>query len=340
MKTVATAALAAALVAPVLGPAPPSAFSASASSVPIIPCSELPAYIRTAPARAVVQITGTCTNMELRNRRDPLTVIAGNARGPSATIVGLRLLQIQNLQWVGGVIEAIGGVAPTTNWQHERGLSVDHSHHLRFSGVTFRNAMRGATFTRSTNVSVVNSEFTRLRSDGVNLADVTGALVSGNRFTGFSPLPTTCTYPDGQVVRGLSRSACTAGGGSWVDGDHPDAVQMWGRIENVEVSRNQVFAPNPGWTQGITNFGTPTSTTHRVRVIANRVITDSSNGIVFLNCVDCVIRDNFVDKATTTRLHVVRLRYSGERVIACNNVNPDVAQNAAWALQGHEPCIN
>lgn len=339
MKTVALPALAAALVAPVLLPDAARA-QLSSSPVPVIHCSELPAYIRTAPAKATVQITGTCTNMELWNRKDPITIIAGTARQPTATIVGLRLYRMENLQWIGGAIEGIAGLNPTTNWQHQRGLSADGCRNLRFSGVRFRNAMRGAAFLRSANVAVINSEFTRMRSDGINIADVSGAVLSGNRFTEFAPIPTTCTYPDGSVVRGLSRAACQAGGGTWVDGDHPDAIQMWGKIEDIEVSRNQIFAPNPGWTQGITNFGTPTSTTHRVRVIGNRVLTDSSNGIVFGNCFDCVIRDNFVDKATDTRRHIVRLRFSGGSVTACNNVNPDVAINAPWALQGHEPCVD
>ncbi len=339
MSPIVPAAILAALTAPLLAPGAARA-QLSSTAFPTIPCADLPAYFATAPAKAVVQITGTCTNMELRGRTAPITIFAGTARAPSATIRGLRILHTQNLQWIGGVIEGIAGLEPTSNWQHQRGVSVDFSENLTFSGVSFRSAMRAATFTRSKNIRVTNSTFTRLRSDGINLADVSGALVSGNSFTDFNPIPTTCTYPDGSVARGLSRSACQAGGGAWVDGDHPDAVQMWGKIEDVEVSRNQVYAPNPGWTQGINNFGTPTSTTHRVRILANRVITDHGNGIVFTNCFDCVIRDNFVDKATSTRLHVVRLRYSGGSVLACNNVNPDVAQNAAWALQGHEPCPN
>lgn len=339
MKPFMSAALVAVLALPVLAPGDARAQLAR-SSVPVIHCSELPAYIRTAPENATVQITGTCTNMELRGRTAPITVLAGNSHAGQATIRGLRLLHMQNFHWVGGTIEGIAGIEPTTNWQHQRGVSVDFSENIRFTRVAFRSAMRGATFTRSRNVAVLDSVFTTMRSDGVNLADVSGALVARNRFSDFRPIPTTCTYPDGSIARGLSRTACQAGGGSWVDGDHPDAVQMWGKIEDVEVSGNHVFAPNPGWTQGLNNFGTPTSTTHRVKVIGNRVLTDHGNGIVFLNCFDCLIRDNFVDKASNTRLHVVRLRFSGGSVTACNNQNPDVAQNAAWALQGHEPCLD
>lgn len=337
MKPFVSAALVAALALPVLAPGDARAQLAR-SSVPVIHCSELPAYIRTAPEKTTVRITGSCTNMELRGRSQPLTILASHPQAEPATIRGLRLIQMSNLQWVGGVIEGIAGIEPTTNWQLQRGVSVDLSENIRFSRVAFRSAMRGATFTRSRNVAVTDSVFTTMRSDGVNLADVSGALVAGNQFSDFRPIPTTCTYPDGSIARGLSRTACQTGGGSWVDGDHPDAVQMWGKIEDVELRGNQVFAPNPGWTQGLNNFGTPTSTTHRVRVIGNRVLTDHGNGIVFLNCFDCLIRDNFVDKASNTRLHVVRLRFSGGSVTACNNVNPDVAQNAAWALQGHERC--
>ena len=340
MKPVMPAALVAALAASVSVPDKAQA-QLSGLAMPVIPCSELPAFFRTAPAGATVKITGSCTNMELANRSLPINIIAGSSKGPSATITSLRLIRVQNLNWTGGVIEAIAGLETTNNWQHQRGLSVDFSENIRFSDVHFRRALRAATFARSRNVAVVNSRFTEIRADGINLAEVSGAILDGNHFSDFRPSWSTC-WRDGEQIgtSPINKASCVALGGTWRDGDHPDCIQMWNferakPLQDILVARNTIFTPGNNNCQALTTHGTWSA--ERVRFLDNVVRTDSAHGIAVSNCVDCEIRGNRIEgiERFGQPYIMVRQEWPNPGLIACNNT---VVTNHRMKLFGTEPC--
>jgi hypothetical protein len=315
--------------------------AALVASMPITPadmklihCSDLNAEARVAPPGAVLRIWGECTDVRMPQRRtEPLTVIAGTAMGRGAVIRGLQVWRVENLTWVGGIIEGLEGHAPTSAIG-QRGIDLRYGGNVRFDRVLFRNAVRAASLNLTENVSITNSVFTNIRSDGINVVSVKHGRFENNQFSNFSPIPTRCTYPDGSVVERLSASGCRNSGGVWRDGDHSDGIQMWGENEDILVKNNRMRFPFDGWAQGINNFGGGKHI-FRVQVIGNVVETDHSNGIVFTNCNDCVIRDNFIAKATDEAPWPVRLVINNGTVKACNNVTPDARQNQ---LVGVEPC--
>lgn len=324
MKPVVPAALVAALAASVLVPDKAQA-QLSGLAMPVIPCSELPAFFRTAPAGATVKITGSCTNMELSGRSQPITIIAGTTRTPSATIAGLRLINVQNVKWFGGVIEGIAGLETSSNWQHQRGVSVDSSNNVHFSGVHFRRAYRAATFARSRNVSITKSVFTQIRSDGINLGEVSGAILEGNHFSDFRPSWSTCWKAGEQIgTSPINKGVCESLGGTWFDGDHPDCIQMWNfeqakPLQDILVARNTVFTPGNNNCQALTMHGTRSA--ERVRFLDNVVRTDSAHGIAVANCVDCEIRGNRIEgiERFGEPYIMVRQEWPNPGLIACNN---------------------
>lgn len=339
MKPIFLGTLAAALAAPLITPAPTHA-QAMLAGATVIHCSELPGVLRTAPANAVVQIHGTCTNMALNGRTLPITILATGQRGP-ATIIGLRMNGIRNLTWIGGTIEAIGGLEPDGNWINQRGLSVDGGENLSFSGVTFRHAMRAAVFSRSNNVTVANSLFTRLLSDGINLGGVQGAVIRGNRFENFSPRWSTC-WRDGVRIGSspISRSACTALDGTWRDGDHPDCLQMWNWVgtpplRDILVAQNVVHTPGLGACQGLTMHGTFSA--ERVRFLDNTVRTDNAHGIALVHCTDCEVRGNLIEGIERFGLPYItqRAEFPNPGTVACNN---RVITNHPLKTFGTQPC--
>lgn len=303
------------------------------ASVPTIDCAQLGEFAKTAPANAVVTIRGTCSMVEIANRTAPLTV---RAFGPEGTplIRGLTLRRVENLTWRGGIIEAAGG-RDASEWHMQRGLNVIGGRNLVLENVNFRNAHRAVVVSETAGFTVRSSTFRGLRSDGVNLVSVNGAVVEGNRFFEMVPRPTRCTFTDGTVELGLSNSQCTSKGGTWRDGDHPDCVQIWGTPSNVRVERNEIQTAGSGACMGITTHGITLG--RNIRFIGNMVRVDMPTGIRMGKCEDCVIRENHVERATST-INVatgITLGVGNVALEACNNVVPDPRRK-----EGTQPCAS
>ncbi|MFQ3595286.1 MAG: hypothetical protein SNJ63_04155 [Sphingomonadaceae bacterium] len=310
-----------------------AALAASNPSIPptdklMIHCSQLPATARNAAAGTVIHIWGECTNLTLSNLPNPVTVEAGSAMGRGAIIRHLYLLRAHNLTWRGGIIET------SPNAAAGRALDMRSSNNVTIDGVWFRNALRGFYGFSSQNLTLKNSRFTQIRVDGVNLVSIRKSRVLNNFFTEFNPRDQECTWPDGTVTFRISQRDCTRNGGVWRDGDHSDGIQMWGESEDILVQGNKMFFPWEGWAQGINNFG-GYAHAFRISVIGNDVRTDHSNGITFGRCQQCLIRDNFIGKATDRAPWPVRLTIQEGDVIACNNEQPDARQHLRV---GHQPC--
>jgi hypothetical protein len=302
------------------------------ATVPTIDCGELGAFAKTAPANAVVTIRGSCEMVEIANRTVPLTV---QAFGPEGTplIKGLTLRKVENLLWRGGIVEAAGG-RDASEWYLQRGLNVIGGRNLVFEHVHFRNAHRAIVVSETEGFTVRNSNFRGLRSDGVNLVTVDGAVVENNRFFEMKPRPTQCTFSDGTVALGLSNGQCNTRGGTWRDGDHPDCVQIWGTPANVRVEGNRIETAGGGACMGITTHGITLG--RNISFVGNLVRVDMPTGIRMAKCEDCVIRENVVERATPTMNVATGITLGSGNVglVACNNVVPDPRRP-----DGTQPCM-
>jgi hypothetical protein len=298
-----------------------------------VPCADLKSVFATAPAGATLLVSGTCEDIELRDRTAPIAIRASGGNAP-LVIKGLRLVRVENLTWTGGRIEAIAGHA-SSNHILGRGLSITRGRNLLFDGVHFSMAHRGVVAGQTQGLTIQNSRFTQMRSDGLNLVSVVGGNIVGNEFGPTSPRPTECRLPDGSILYRLSRGICEKTHfGTWRDGDHADCIQIWGTPTDVRVERNRIYAPNPGWCQGITTHGIDRGT--RLQFVNNTVYTDHGTGISMNKCDDCEIRDNLIDKASENPLHQVGLNLGEDLpgLVACGNVQP----HRKWRPVGTEPC--
>jgi hypothetical protein len=299
-------------------------------------CDTLAQTVGRAPAGATVQLSGSCGPITLRNRLEPLTIdmrgataLGGMTR--SGEIRGLTLTNVRNMTWLGGTIRAEGGHRPATSAKGY-GVNMRDAHNIRFDGVRVTEAVRGIVIHYSRNIAILKATFDGLRSDGVNFVGSHGLRLEQSRFRDFRPLPSTCTYPDGSVGENLSKGTCEKAGGKWRDGDHADVFQTWADSSDILVANNDILTPLPGWSQGITTFGS--KTVRAMRVLDNRVVTDHSNAIAVANCTDgCLVRGNYVSRATDRAPWAVGIRIEGGTTVACGNVVTEPRRPL-----GTEPC--
>ncbi len=232
--------------------------------------------------------------IEIRGQRfDPPVTI--DATG--ASVAGLRIYDSKGIIWKGGTISAPDGKAGV----HSGGYGVDikTSEALSFDNVTFTNAVRGVVIGDSRGVSVRNSRFAGIRSDGIDMAGVSDIRVEHNSFTDFSPIHATGSRANGD----------------WVDGDHPDAVQIWATKANpamsdITVSNNRI----EGDLQGINSFGWAGDGYHRIVIENNDVRITYPPAISLANCTDCKIRFNKVASlpGATFKANVIFKNATGE----------------------------
>ena len=206
-------------------------------------------------------------------RFDPPVTIDANG----ASVRGLQIYDSQGIVWKGGTISAPQGKQGAG--PNFYGVDMRRSKSVTFDNVTFTNALRGMVVADSRGLIVRNSRFAGLRSDGMDVAGTSDVLIEKNSFTDFTP-----NKPTGDKKAG-----------NWVDGDHPDAVQMWatkdGPAPSDIIIRNNVV---DGDTQGFTTFGPHGDGYNRIRIENNKLKTNYPAGIAVLYCSDCSVRGNSV----------------------------------------------
>ncbi|MCS6986275.1 MAG: right-handed parallel beta-helix repeat-containing protein [Sphingomonadaceae bacterium] len=276
--------------------------SASANTFEIH-CSELSARFRDAPANATLVVSGSCGPITLSDRTQPIRIIGSQSAdprsGPRVSIRGLQLLNSREVEWVGGHFEAPEGIQGTG--PNGYGINIRRSQNVRLQRVHVSNAGRAIVINSSDNVSIHGSYIENVRSEGINFVDSDGLQLVGNTFRNFSPTPTRCTLPDGQVLFRVRRSLCEGLGGTWRDGSHPDVFQTWNAerraVRNILVQANDIFLPFPGSAMGITTHGAVR--VENMRVLDNKVFVDSAKAIFVHNCWgDCLVRGNTVGEAS------------------------------------------
>lgn len=257
---------------------------------------------------------------------DDLVIIRGVSKNtPGVTLEvgthvfrgGLRLNNVFGLNIHGGIFEA---------GPNSRGYAthIVDGGRIVFDNGWYRNGYRGMVVTRTKGITVRNSRFVGLQSDGIN---ITGAgdngLIENNRFGDFSPVPSRCTYADGNFAVRTSSRACKAGGGQWKDGDHPDAVQTWGGWGTLVVRNNIVenLDGTAAETQGINSFGKGPPELFIVE--NNRVHATYSAHITNVAKEGRVVGNYVKGKGVKGNIRL------GPDIIACDNKVPDVPGNRA-----------
>lgn len=205
-----------------------------------------------------------------------------------ASAASVRGLQISGggILWRGGTLMATAGRDGFAASGY--GALVTGSN-VTFSGVTVTNAKKGMVVDRAQGVTVMDSTFIRLGEDGIIASRTARLTVLRSRFTQTVGRPTRCTTLFG-VIEGLSQRDCLARPGVWVDGYHPDAVQMRNGVTDALIAENVV----EGMTQGLTQMeSVGDAPLVRIRIERNTVAANGHH-ITLYGCNGCVIRNNLV----------------------------------------------
>jgi hypothetical protein len=214
---------------------------------------------------------------------------------------GFQLLKSKGLVIRGGTFRSAKGA---TAWT----MRVRNSEDITIEGGTHRNAERGLVIAQSRHLRILGNRFHDLEADGVILAHVERFEVRGNEMRDFSPTPNRCTAKDGKVTERVPERDCVAAGGTWVDGHHPDCVQMWGPSRHGVVAENRCT----GAMQGI--FGRADG----LLVADNDLALSFTNGVHVIGT-GVLARGNRLATLPESR-HRIRVHLKGERTAACGNL--------------------
>jgi hypothetical protein len=201
-----------------------------------------------------------------------------------ATIKGLKIEASSGIIWRGGTIVAPKGRGDTDPSPAGRGTGPSHyasvvarSADIVFDDVTFADAKIGMVAGRNQRLTVRNSRFRGLRSDGIDSVGNSHVLIENNAFSDTRPIP--------RIGK--------KGEAGFIDGDHPDAIQLWAPPD-VPLATDIIIRNNriEGSTQGINTFGPKGDGFQRLVIENNTLLTRYAAGIFISNCADCRVRFN------------------------------------------------
>ncbi|KPF73511.1 hypothetical protein IP88_09305 [alpha proteobacterium AAP81b] len=263
-----------------------------------------------APGKTVTLAAGDTGPLAIMGQRfdPPVTIDARVAR-----VRGLRIWKSSGIIWKNGNLVAEGGTAGASFAGYC--VNVRESTRIAFENIACSGAARAIVVSDSRAITVRRSVFTGLRIDGINIAGSSDVLVEGNRFTDFTPVKATGSKADG----------------TWKDGDHPDAIQLWTTKTNPRMTdiiiRDNVIE---GETQGINFFGPRGQGYARVVVTGNTINIAYPAAISLIDCEDCTVVGNKAAKLPGAKFKAnVRLVESAGRF--CGNVITDVPAHIANA---------
>lgn len=263
-----------------------------------------------------IQLKDDCSSqLVIRNRNiaEPgVTIDATGRRFPA----GILILNSYGIKVKGGTFE---NPAPAG-----RAADVRQGGRIEFDGGTFTNAYRGMVIGRTQGATVRNSTFTKLQSDGIDIAGPgDNGLIENNRFSDFNPVKSRCVLPDGSTVIQMPKGKCKGAGGDFRDGDHADAVQTWGGWGTLIV-RNNIVKNEDGsavQTMGITTHGK--GAPKRMDIIGNELHTTYSSAIVNASESGTVSGNTVKGDGVNAAIRL------GPQVKGCNNRVPDDRRTTA-----------
>lgn len=276
-------------------------------------CATLAAILATAKAGAVVQLSGSCNQIEIA-RSFPGRVTIDASR---ASVRGLALSG-RNIVWRGGRLSAPGGLDGKGPMGYAVLIRGARNVHVERAVVT--GAKKGMVIDKSRAVTIDRVDFTGLREDGIIASETTGLTITRSTFAASVPRPSRCISPSGAITDGVPHRDCA---GTWIDGNHPDAVQMRNGVTDVRIAGNTVRGPTQGITQMDTAGDAPLA---RVVIEDNDIATSHFHQITLSDCDECIIRRNVVRRERGwERRAVIR----PGKALRCGNDTLDEARDRA-----------
>jgi hypothetical protein len=239
-----------------------------------------------------------------------------------ATVKGVLISDSSGIIWRGGTIVAPKGRGDSDPSPAGRGIGRPHyagvvakSRDVTFDDVTFTDAKIGLVASRDNGLTVRNSRFHALRSDGIDSVGSSHILIENNRFFD---------------TRGIPRTGSKADG-TFVDGDHCDAIQIWARPDtplatDITIRNNVIEGP----TQGINTFGPYGDGYQRIIVENNTLHTSFGAGISVMHCTDCKVRFNRLTPNAQAR-HNINIRLDDSTGQFCGNQVTSIPRHRANA---------
>jgi len=248
----------------------------------------------------------------------PLIKIIGQRFDPPVTIdagktmvQGLQIWDSAGIIWRGGVVSAPQG--STGSGPGSYGADIRRTQNISFIGTKITDAKNGIVVGDSQNLIIRNVNFTGLRSDGIDVAGTSDVLIENSRFDDFSPVKPTGDKKDG----------------TWKDGDHPDAIQLWTtpntrRMTNITIRGNTV----DGDTQGINFFGPRGDGFSGVIIENNDIRIGYPAAISVFACDDCTVRNNHVSALPGSK-YKANLRFEQSNGVVCGNILASIPRHPA-----------
>lgn len=238
--------------------------------------------------------------------------VLARSDAPDGSIPGSRCgltITGANVRWTSGKI--VAPLGSDGEGGDGYGTMVRHARNVRIEAVTFGASRKAVVLDRSEGVTIAGSRFDGYGEDGVIVSQVTGLLITRNRFVDVRGKRTSCTEASG-VVPGLAQRDCVTLGGTWADGWHPDAVQMRNGVKRAVITFNYVAGQTQGLTQMDTVGDAPLEDVlivdNEVRATAHHVTR--GNGV---GCINCRRERNAVRRFETTTLKAVVRALSARR---------------------------
>lgn len=287
----------------------------------IVTCAGLAAAVAAAVSGATITLEpgSDCAAIRIYDRDFGNALLTISMNG--ATIRGLDVRRVKGLRVHGGTLRAPAGMGASGVPGYA--MLMRETDYVFLEDMRITQARIGLVMADSRNAVIRNNDFFDLRSDGVNIVRSSHVLVESNRMFDFHPIRTKCTYPDGTVVERISRVNCESGGGVWMDGDHPDGVQMWESVTDVRMIDNEL----EGDMQGLGRLGPLGTGIYRIVIDNNRMNLSFPRGISLEDCIDCQAVGNDVRSNGEGTFPVTNIYNSGATGIFCGNVVPTMNPN-------------
>ena len=276
-------------------------------------CASLAAVLASADGGEAISLRGDCPTIIIaRAYPRPVIIDAGKSRVDGLVLSGA------NIRWSGGTISAPGGM--DANGPAGYAVLIRGARNIRVERAVVTGAKKGMVIDKARNVTIARVEFTRLREDGIIASRTAGLTVASSSFADFLPRPSRCISPAGVVATAVARRDCT---GTWIDGNHADAVQLRDGVSDARIAGNSVRGPIQGITQMDTRGDAPLA---RVVVEGNRIETSAYHQITLTECADCSIRRNVVRRERGWDKRAIIRPGKAER---CGNDTQDEARDPA-----------
>ncbi len=260
------------------------------------------------PGAVVTLGPGPYPLIKIIGRRFDPPVIIDAGKTP---VQGLRIWDSAGIIWRGGVVSAPQGASGSGPGSY--GADIRRTQNMSFIGTTVTGAARGIVVGDSQKLVIRAVHFTGLRSDGIDVAGTSDVLIENSRFDNFSPIK-----PTGDKKNG-----------TWKDGDHPDAIQLWTtpstrRMTNIIIRGNTVN----GDTQGINFFGPRGDGFGAVTIENNDVRVNYPPAISVFACDGCTVRNNRVSAMPGSK-YKANVRFEQSTGVACGNIMASIPRHPA-----------